>query len=195
MLDALFNETLIAGVINRALQLDPEASRKLASLNGKRIALTLEPRTAPWVFRIDDSRLDFDSASALADCDVRLSGTLSGFLRLFRPEGEKSAGERLYIEGDLHAAQTFQRVMASLSPDFEHALKTRFGEPLGAKLHDALQTLRRLGEAGREQAESKLADYLQRAFVPRADYLAREADIQALERRIAALEAKLGDQA
>ncbi|MDO5090504.1 MAG: SCP2 sterol-binding domain-containing protein [Cardiobacteriaceae bacterium] len=195
MPDALFNETLIASVINRALQLDPDASAKLAALNGKRIALTLEPRTTPWVFRIDDSRLAFDGASAPTDCDVRLSGTLSGFLRLFRPDGEKSEGERLYIEGDLHAAQTFQRVMASLSPDFEHALKTRFGEPLGAKLHDALQTLRRLGEAGREQAENKLADYLQRTFVSRADYLAREADIQALERRIAALEAQLGAQA
>lgn len=194
MLETLFNEQLIATVINRALQLDPEASEKLAALNGKRIALTLEPRETPWIFLIADSRLVFDGASALRDCDVRLSGTLSGFLRLFRPDAQKSVGERLYIEGDLHTAQTFQRVMASLSPDFESILQKRFGEPLGGKIHEALQTLRRVGEAGREQVESRLAAYLQQAFVPRADFLAREAEIQALEHRIAALENKFKDK-
>lgn len=194
MLDTLLNENLVLALINGALRLDPQAANKLASLNGKRIAITLEPRSDAWVFRISNGELAFDS-SAARECDVRLSGTLAGFLRLFRRKdgapAQTGADERLYIEGDLHTAQTFQHVMGALAPDFSGILRERFGERLGSALAQALEQIRRTGEAGRDQIESRLRDYLGQAFVSRADFSAREQALEQLEARIAALEARL----
>lgn len=193
MLDTFLNENIFLRVINSALQLDPQASEKLAALEGKRVAITLEPRDEAWIFRIDMGRLALDGGSA-RDCDVRLSGNLSGFLHLFK-SGEagaaKSEDARLYIEGDLHTAQTFQRVMGSLSPDFEGVLRERFGDKLGAALAEGVAQLRRVGESGRAQVEARLRVWLDDEFVSRERFLAQAGEIQALRKRLDALEALL----
>lgn len=192
MLEQFFNDKLILGVINRALQLDGQARDKLGALDNKCIAITLEPRSEAWIFRIRDGCLAFDDTVSARDCDVRLSGTFAGFLRLFKQNApQRQDGERLYIEGDLHTAQTFQRVMASLSPDFDTILRQRFGERLGGFLNEALEQVRRFGEQGRAQIESKLRDYLADTFVSRSEFSRQSAVLDALEARIEALSARL----
>lgn len=192
MLEQFFNEHILARLINGALQLDPQAAEKLDSLHGKRIAITLEPRDEAWVFRIEGGRLVFDDVAA-RDCDVRLSGNLSGFMRLFKNSADvqKSAGERLYIEGDLHTAQTFQRVMGMLKPDFAGVLRERFGEKIGGALAEGFEQLRRVGESGRAQMEERLRNWLESEFVTRERYLAQAGELQALQKRVDALEALL----
>lgn len=189
MFEQLFNDDILLRLINGALQLDPQAAEKLAELEGKRIAITLEPRNDAWIFRIEAGALVLDEASP-RDCDVRLSGNLSGFLRLFKNNGstDKNTDERLYIEGDLHSAQTFQRVMGSLSPDFEGVLRERFGDKLGAALGEGLQQLRHVGESGRRRIEARLQTWLDSEFVSRERFLAQAGDIQALRKRLDALE-------
>lgn len=188
MLEQFFNENLLIRLINGALQLDPQAREKLSALNGKRIALTLEPRQEAWVCRIDDGRLVYEEDGA-GTCDVRLSGTLGGFLRLFKhSDSAQASEERLYIEGDVHAAQTFQRVMGTLSPDLDQVLRERFGDKLGGRLAEAAEQLRRFGEAGRERVEDNLRRWLQEAFVSRQEFVAQGEALAALNARIQALE-------
>ena len=193
MLEQFFNDNILMRLINGALQLDPQAAEKLGELDGKRIAITLEPRSEAWIFRVEAGKLALDGGLP-RDCEVRLSGNLGGFLRLFK-NGEKNAvkdaDERLYIEGDLHAAQTFQRVMASLSPDFSGVLRERFGERLGGALADGLEQIRRVGESGRQQVEERLRAWLETEFVMRERFLAQAGELQALQKRLDALEALL----
>ena len=194
MLEQFFNENILLRLINGALQLDPQAAEKLAPLSGKRIAITVQPRDTAWIFRVDSGRLHLDDV-AVRDCEVRLSGTLGGFLRLFKNGKEEyqggSADERLYIEGDLHAAQTFQRVMGTLSPDLGPVLRERFGERLGGRLAEAAEQLRRFGEAGRERAEDSLRAWLQESFVARHEFVRQSQTLADLKARMDGLESML----
>lgn len=193
MLERFFNGSIIETAINQTLALDPQAQEKLAALDGKRIAITLDFATQPWVFCIANSRLLISDIEA-ADCDIRLSGTLGGFLHLFRPDEPPKVGDKLYIEGDLHSAQQFQRTMAQLKPDFETVLRQRLGDTLGGAAAAALSQLKTQGEAIREQAETKLREYLQSEqsqFVSYTQLAEAAAKLDALTAALDRLEVRL----
>ena len=122
MLETFLSGSVLARLINSALRLDPAARDKLAALNGRRISLDLGWGERPWIIEIHGGELHFSDDHATL-CDVRLSGNLSGFLQLFKKPANSSTPPRgkLYIEGDLHAAQQFQRVMGELAPDYAAA--------------------------------------------------------------------------
>ena len=160
MIDKIFDGSLLEALLNHALQLDPLAQEKLAPLEGKTISVALDMREQPWVLRVSDGRFVFEDEALSANCDVRLRGTIGGFLRLFDQSGRShGVNEKLYIEGDLHSAQQFQRVMASLSPDFDTVLKNRFGERLGGVFAGALQQVRSQGEGAKAEIEARLQAY------------------------------------
>lgn len=193
MIEHFFNSSLIETAINQTLALDPQAQEKLAALDGKRIAITLDFATQPWVFCIANSRLLISDIEA-ADCDIRLSGTLGGFLHLFRPDEPPKVGDKLYIEGDLHSAQQFQRTMAQLKPDFDTILRQRLGEKLGGAVAAAISQIKTQGEALREQAEAKLREYLHAEnsqFVSRAQFAATSTQLAAISAALDDLEARL----
>ena len=108
MLETFLSGSVLARLINSALRLDPAARDKLAALNGRRISLDLGWGERPWIIEIHGGELHFSDDHATL-CDVRLSGNLSGFLQLFKKPANSSTPPRgkLYIEGDLHAAQQF----------------------------------------------------------------------------------------
>ena len=187
---------LVEQLINGALRLDPAARDKLAVLNGRRISIDLNGRDTPWIAEIADGavRLSDDHATL---CDVRLSGNLSGFLQLFKKPANSSTPPRgkLYIEGDLHAAQQFQRVMADLAPDFETVFRERFGERLGSFLADAARRLQAHGEAGKAAVEAKLRAYISENGCATRDEAADFARrVQALTARLARLETRLATE-
>ena len=157
MLETFLSGSVLARLINSALRLDPAARDKLAALNGRRISLDLGWRAQPWLIEIHDGELHFSDDHATL-CDVRLSGNLSGFLQLFKKPANSSTPPRgkLYIEGDLHAAQQFQRVMGELAPDFDAVFRERFGERLGSTLADAARRLQAHGEAGKAAIEAEV---------------------------------------
>lgn len=193
MIERFLNAGLIENAINQALQLDPQAREKLAVLNGQQIAITLELIDRPWVFAIEDGRLYLSDTDA-EDCDVRLSGTLGGFLHLFRQAQPRKTEDKLYIAGDLHSAQQFQRTMAELKPDFEAVLRQRFGDKVGHTVASVLQQIRTQGEQMRQQAEDRLRDYLQSEdspFLSYRQYSEQRSKLEALEATLTALEARL----
>ena len=104
---------LVEQLINGTLRLDPAARDKLAVLNGRRISIDLNGRDTPWIAEIADGavRLSDDHVTL---CDVRLSGDLAGYLQLFKNTPSDTPRGKLHIEGDLHTAQQFQRVMGEL---------------------------------------------------------------------------------
>ena len=196
MLETFINGRVLARLINSALRLDPAARDKLAALNGRRISLDLGWGERPWLIEIHDGELQFSDDHATL-CDVRLSGNLSGFLQLFKKPADNSAPPRgkLYIEGDLHAAQQFQRVMADLAPDFETVFRERFGDRFGAFLADAARRLQAHGEAGKAAVEAKLRAFLsENGCATRADAADFARRVQALTARLARLETRLATE-
>ena len=196
MLETFLSGSVLARLINSALRLDPAARDKLAALNGRRISLDLGWRAQPWLIEIHDGELQFSDDHATL-CDVRLSGNLSGFLQLFKKPANSSTPPRgkLYIEGDLHAAQQFQRVMADLAPDFETVFRERFGDRFGAFLADAARRLQAHGEAGKAAVEAKLRAFLsENGCATRADAADFARRVQALTARLARLETRLATE-
>ena len=185
---------LVEQLINGALRLDPAARDKLAVLNGRRISIDLSGRDTPWIAEIEGGtvRLSDDHATL---CDVRLSGDLAGSLQLFKHTPSDTPRGKLHIEGDLHTAQQFQRVMGELSPDYAAVLRARFGDDFGSLLADALRRLQSMGTSAKAACEAKLRDYLENhGCATRTDAAAFTARLAALISRIDRLETRLAKE-
>lgn len=185
---------LVEQLINGALRLDPAARDKLAVLNGRRISIDLNGRDTPWIAEIADGavRLSDDHATL---CDVRLSGDLAGYLQLFKHTPSDTPRGKLHIEGDLHTAQQFQRVMGELAPDYAAVLHARFGDDFGSLLADALRRLQSMGTSAKAACEVKLRDYLENhGCATRTDAAAFAARLAALISRIDRLETRLAKE-
>jgi hypothetical protein len=185
---------LVEQLINGALRLDPAARDKLAVLNGRRISIDLNGRDTPWIAEIEDGavRLSDDHATL---CDVRLSGDLAGYLQLFKHTPSDTPRGKLHIEGDLHTAQQFQRVMGELAPDYAAVLRARFGDDFGSLLADALRRLQSMGTSAKAACEAKLRDYLENhGCATRTDAAAFTARLAALISRIDRLETRLAKE-
>ena len=185
---------LVEQLINGALRLDPAARDKLAVLNGRRISIDLNGRDTPWIAEIADGavRLSDDHATL---CDVRLSGDLAGYLQLFKHTPSDTPRGKLHIEGDLHTAQQFQRVMGELAPDYAAVLRTRFCDDFGSLLADAMRRLQSVGTSAKAACEAKLRDYLENhGCATRTDAAAFAARLAALISRIDRLETRLAKE-
>ena len=185
---------LVEQLINGALRLDPAARDKLAVLNGRRISIDLNGRDTPWIAEIADGavRLSDDHVTL---CDVRLSGDLAGYLQLFKNTPSDTPRGKLHIEGDLHTAQQFQRVMGELAPDYAAVLRARFGDDFGGLLADALRRLQSVGTSAKAACEAKLRDYLENhGCATRTDAAAFAARLAALISRIDRLETRLAKE-
>lgn len=197
MLEKLLQGSMLEAAINAALNLDPQAAEKLAALNGRRVSVQLEGMAQLWLFSIDNARLHLAESAQAAEADVRLRGNIGGFLQLFRGADNQmqkvSSGNKLYIEGDVYAAQQFQRVMAELSPDFDAVLRARLGDKLGGAAAAAVQTLREQGEWAKDKAEAWLQEFVrgETGFVSQAEFAAQAAEIERLQQRLQALERRL----
>ena len=185
---------LVEQLINGALRLDPAARDKLAVLNGRRISIDLNGRDTPWIAEIADGavRLSDDHVTL---CDVRLSGDLAGYLQLFKHTPSDTPRGKLHIEGDLHTAQQFQRVMGELAPDYAAVLRVRFGDDFGSLLADALRRLQSMGTSAKTACEAKLRDYLENhGCATRTDAAAFAARLATLISRINRLETRLAKE-
>ena len=185
---------LVEQLINGALRLDPAARDKLAVLNGRRISIDLSGRDTPWIAEIEGGtvRLSDDHATL---CDVRLSGDLAGYLQLFKHTPSDTPRGKLHIEGDLHTAQQFQRVMGELSPDYAAVLRARFGDDFGSLLADALRRLQSMGTSAKAACEAKLRDYLENhGCATRTDAAAFAARLAALLSRIDRIQNRLAKE-
>ena len=195
MLENYFDaRLLVEQLINGALRLDPAARDKLAVLNGRRISIDLNGRDTPWIAEIADGavRLSDDHVTL---CDVRLSGDLAGYLQLFKHTPSDTPRGKLHIEGDLHTAQQFQRVMGELAPDYAAVLRARFGDDFGGLLADALRRLQSMGTSAKAACEAKLRDYLENhGCATRTDAAAFAARLAALVSRIDRLETRLAKE-
>lgn len=194
MIEKIIGARIFEQAIDSALSLDPQATAKLAPLEGKKIRIELDSAPRPWTFEISRGRLVF-CTDETARAEVCLRGSLGGFVQMFRSAEQVSREEdTLYIEGDLYTAQQFQKVMADLAPDFHRVLVERFGERLGGLLSEFLQQLQRQGENARAMIEARIRAVLgekEGAVLVRELLAVHESRVKHLHRRLDELTARL----
>lgn len=184
---------LLQGAINRALQLDPDAVRRLRELSGKAILLELAAEGAPLRVYVlpSESGLkllrEYDRMP-----DVTISGTASVFLgQLLRGP---TVSDALTIRGDIELGQRFQRILSNARPDWEEGLARLVGDvpahQLARVAHGlrdwAAQALRTLGADGAEYLQEEAFVLAKRErvaeFLREVDRL--RADTDRLEKRL-----------
>jgi ubiquinone biosynthesis protein UbiJ len=148
--------------LNRIIELDPEASRQLATLHGRLIRVDLKGTGIQLNFVPGhDGRLQL-----LGNIEGAPDSTLSGSpLDLIRA-GDSSEGSkqlfsgRVHIDGDSQSAHRFSEALASLDIDWEEQLSHLTGDiaahEIGRGVRAALHEGKRVAVTGREN----LSEYL-----------------------------------
>lgn len=191
--DISFVGRLFEGAVNRALQLDPDALRRLSELEGKVILVELAQEGTPLRFYVLPSASGIRLLSEYEGAPhVTISGTASLFFgQLVRGP---TVSDALTVRGDIELGQRFQRILAALDPDWEEGLArvvgdvpahqfARFGRGLRAW---ALQSLRTLGADSAEYLQEEAFVLAKRErvaeFLREVDRLRADAD--RLEKRL-----------
>lgn len=201
-MDALTN--LSDQILRLLLSLDPDGREKLAGLKGKSFCLEV---TAP---QITLYLIPTDHGLKLAqECDgepdVTLTGPLSAFIRLARPDsqGNLSADGQISMQGDAEAGQAFGKVLSQLDIDWEEGLSRLVGDTPARKTGNVLRDLNDWATESVELSRTNAAEYLQEEKRLLVTHLAHErfcndvndlrADVDRIEQRILKLLALKND--
>jgi ubiquinone biosynthesis accessory factor UbiJ len=195
----------LEAALNRALALDPETRDALAPLDGRRVALTVEPSSNAWPplalqVRVEGQRLLVGPVEPDIPADLGVRATLGGLisqLPMFRRDDAPPVG-RMRLEGDADLARRLQRLAERFDPDWQQPFARVFGDVLGVQIANAFAAaLKQARVAGRNLAESA-AEFVteeSRDVVARAELNAFHDDVDVLRddvERMAARIARLG---
>lgn len=154
--------TAFASAFNRYLRLDPEASSRLADLQGQCIALEFRGLDLTlYVFpEAVGVRLLQHSDSAP---DTVLSGTPLGMagLGLGSDTEQTLFSGAVVISGDVETGQSFKAILDSMEIDWEEQLSRLTGDVIAHQLGNAARHARRFLARTRSTLEQDTGEYLQ----------------------------------
>lgn len=140
-------------LFGRALALDPDLSRKLRSLEGRSLGVTMEGPGLSLTIAVEDRILTAKPGLA-ADVSASVRASPGAFLALAASGGASAVG-RISIDGDSETARRFQAFFRELEPDWEEALTRLLGDVAGFQasrlLRQGAQWLRFAGETLADQ--------------------------------------------
>ena len=148
---------------NRYLGMDPAAGARLASLDGRVIALDLRGLDLKLVFRVQGQGIAFIEEPDQKP-DTVLRGTPIGITRL--GFGHANATGTLFsgdveISGDVETGQAFKAVLDAIDIDWEEQLARLTGDVLAHQLGNAARHTGRWLDHARLTLEQDLSEYLQ----------------------------------
>ena len=194
---------LLAAALNRALALDPDATPRLAALEGRTLSVHLRGPELALALGVQDGALTVGPPAEGAALRVGLTPGALLKLALARGDGALAPGA-VEIAGDAELARRLERLAREFRPDFEAAFADSFGEVLGVPLARAFASGLAAVRRGARHATEDTADWLRdearltpsRAvvedFLDDVDALRERAE--RLEARIAALRARAGSR-
>lgn len=144
------------------LDLDPDGREKLAGLKGKSFCLEV---TAPKItlYLIPTDRGLELRQERHGEPDVTLTGPLSAFIRLTRPDsqGNLSADNQISMRGDAEAGQAFGKILSQLDIDWEEGLSRLVGDTPARKMGNILRDLNDWAAESMDLSRTDAAEYLQ----------------------------------
>jgi ubiquinone biosynthesis protein UbiJ len=152
-------ETLLTGVANRLLRLDPETLRRLGEMEGKVIRLDLgEAERVLTLFVFPSAQgLRFEREHDGAP-HVTLRGAVPVFARLARTG--IAAGE-LQISGDIDLGSRFRRILEEIELDWEEPLSRVVGDIAAHRIGQAARSFVAWGRDAAKHVARDTAEYLQ----------------------------------
>ena len=196
---------LIGRLLDRALELDPEARQSLARLSGRVVDLEVIG-VGMLRLRIDDERIRVEGLDDTLDADVTIRGAPLSLLRFVFAANRETLilREEVSVRGDIALATQLQQLLARMDIDVEEAIAQHLGD---IAAHEFVRSMRGLGRWMRTTGAALLADaseYLryEAALAARAEDVERFAqavdgirdDVERLEARIARLERRRASQ-
>ncbi len=153
----------LESVFNRYLRLDPSAGARLASLDGRVIALELRGLDLMLVFSVQDQGIAIiDDPDRKPDTVLR--GTPLGITRLGFGRGNATgtlfSGD-VEISGDVETGQAFKAVLDAIDIDWEEQIARFTGDMLAHRLGNAARHAGRWLDHTRLTLERDLSEYLQ----------------------------------
>lgn len=190
---------LIEGAANRALRLDPDASRRFGELEGKVLLIEVATEGAPLRLYVLPGAHGLRLLSEYErPPDVTISGTVTVFLNQFARG--PAVAEALTIRGDIELGQRVQRILSRLDPDWEEGLAALIGDVAAHQAGRFARGVRGWARQALAALGADTAEYLQEeAYVAakreRVERFLRDvdqlrADADRLERRVQRLEAR-----
>lgn len=144
----------VEGILNRAIAIDPGASRLLAPIRGKLLKFELTGLNIDLFFVAGDRDLQVTAENGPgASPGTTISGTPAALLSMAIPDFGGPGSVR--ITGDAGLAQAYQKLFAKLDPDWEAALTEYLGNVIGPQVYRMLIQARDtsgrvLGETSRQ---------------------------------------------
>ena len=174
--------------LNRALALDPDTRTALATLDGQRIALSLESPALAMQIGVSGPRLTVGPVDPTQEADLAVRSTLGGVLAQLpflanARRGNSAPAGRVKVSGDAELARRLQQLATRFDPDWQQPFVKAFGEVLGVQIAQALRAaLVQARRSAKDLAESA-AEYVteeSRDVVPRAELEAFHDDVDVL---------------
>lgn len=184
----------LCGVLNRVIDLDPAAHRRMRRLEGRSLGVALLGPGLRLVLKVEDNR--FRGTDPDGEINAWVRATPGALLSLAASGGRATPGQ-LEIAGDAEAARRFQEFFQTLHPDWEEGMTRVFGDVVGVQLSRLLAGgiayARRtgdglsqdLGDYLRDESEELVSRHEMEAFLDAVDDL--RDDVSRLEARIGRL--------
>lgn len=156
----------LTGILDRLtrllLNLDPDGREKLADLKGRIFCLEV---TAPQItLYLIPTGHGLELANECdGEPDVTLTGPLSAFIRLARPDsrGNPSTDSQISMQGDAEAGQALGKILVQLDIDWEEGLSRLVGDTPARKMGNILRDLNDWTAESADLSRTHAAEYLQ----------------------------------
>ena len=192
---------LVAGALNRYLDLDPERAAVLAAINHKVIKLFIRELDKVLTVQIENLRAQaVTDSTAAVDVSIDLSLKALPELALGADQNQLIKQGRSEIKGDAHVASVLQNVLREIEIDWQEQLAKYSGDAFACQADKAVRQIRSLGHRLGHNLRADLRDYMRDemqliatheeidAFVRAVDTARAQTD--RLEARIKRLQAK-----
>lgn len=186
----------LEAALNRALALDPDTREALKSLDGRKIALSLEAPALALQIDMAGERLRVGPVESSQEPDLAVRSTLGGLLGqlpFLRKDNAAPVG-RVRVSGDAELARRLQTLADRFDPDWQQPFVAVFGEIVGVQIANAARAaLRQLRSVGGNLAQNA-AEFVteeSRDVVGRAELNAFHDDVDALRDDVERLQAKV----
>ena len=152
---------LVAGALNRYLDLDPERAAVLAAINHKVIKLFIRELDKALTVQIENLRAQaVTDSTAAVDVSIDLSLKALPELALGTDQNQLIKQGRIEIKGDAHVASVLQNVLREIEIDWQEQLAKYSGDALACQADKAARQIGSFGRRLSHNLRADLRDYM-----------------------------------